>query len=313
MNLETDFTIQTLDFPDDYEGKVIATLIKANANESGRPAVLYVHGFQDYFYHPHVAEAYLGKGINFYALDLRKYGRSLLPHQHINYCKDLSEYFEEITAALHIIKEESGGKILYNGHSTGCLTGSLYMNKGEARDLIDAAVLNSPFLEFFLPNALKYAIKIVGGLSARFDPYANRIVPDSPYLKGLNNRTPFNPAWRLINDMPLFYKWALAAGRGHAFLQKKSRIEIPVLVMHSDKSVTPGLDVPELDISDGVLNVEHIKKYGPGLGSNVTMLEIKDAIHDVFMSPTPGVREGALEQAMTWVEKNFLHETQVHA
>ena len=214
---------------------------------------------------------------------------------------------------LKIIKEESGGKILYNGHSTGCLTGSLYMNKGEARELIDAAVLNSPFLEFFMPDSLKLIIKIVGGVSSIFNPYAHRIFPDSVYLKRLYAHTPFNTNWRMMTNMPLYFKWALAAARGHKFLQNNSQIDIPLLVMHSDKSATPGLDVPELDISDGVLNVEHIKKYGPGLGSKVTMLEVKDAIHDIFMSPTAGVKERALKATLAWVEKNFLNETTVHA
>ena len=97
-----DFTEQLLEFPDDYEGKVIATLIRSNENKDHRKSVLYLHGFNDYFFHPHLAEAFHRENYNFFALDLRKYGRSLLPHQHPNYCRDISEYYEEITTSLEI-------------------------------------------------------------------------------------------------------------------------------------------------------------------------------------------------------------------
>ena len=106
-----DFTKQTLEFPDDYEGKVIAIFIRSNKNIKGRKSVLYIHGFNDYFFHPHLAQEFHNSDYNFFALDLRKYGRSLLPHQHPNYCKDISEYYEEITESLQIISKENGNDI----------------------------------------------------------------------------------------------------------------------------------------------------------------------------------------------------------
>jgi alpha-beta hydrolase superfamily lysophospholipase len=42
-----------------------------------------------------LADTFINAGYNFYALDLRKYGRSLMDHQHPNLCKDVFEYFEE--------------------------------------------------------------------------------------------------------------------------------------------------------------------------------------------------------------------------
>lgn len=140
-----DFTKQTLEFPDDYEGKVIATLIRSNENIKGRKSILYIHGFNDYFFHPHLAEGFHNNDYNFFALDLRKYGRSLLPHQHPNYCRDISEYYEEITESLSIIHKENGNEILILGHSTGGLIACMYANYGEKNDLISALVLNSLF------------------------------------------------------------------------------------------------------------------------------------------------------------------------
>src|SRR6185295_14302653 len=89
--------------PDDYEGRVVATLVRLPVPEAPRGAVLYVHGFVDYFFQRHMAERFAAEGYAFYALDLRKYGRSLLPHQHPGFCKDLSEYYADITRALEKI------------------------------------------------------------------------------------------------------------------------------------------------------------------------------------------------------------------
>ena len=59
---------------------MIATLVRRQPKPGAR-AMLYVHGHNDYFFQRHVADFYAGLGIGFYALDLRKCGRSLLPHQ----------------------------------------------------------------------------------------------------------------------------------------------------------------------------------------------------------------------------------------
>ncbi|WP_345151227.1 alpha/beta hydrolase [Nonomuraea rubra] len=75
------YDITVLPMPDDFEGQVVATLVSRRAEAGSRRAVLYLHGFTDYFFQDHLAEHYVQRGIDFYALDLRKYGRSLLPHQ----------------------------------------------------------------------------------------------------------------------------------------------------------------------------------------------------------------------------------------
>lgn len=142
------FREQTLEMEDDYEGRVIATLIHSPENEGGRSAVLYLHGFNDYFFQAHVAEKFNENGYDFYALDLRKYGRSLLPHQHPNYCRDIKEYYEEIDRSLEIIQEETDKEIILLGHSTGGLIAASYLNDGTYRNQIDKLILNSPFLDF---------------------------------------------------------------------------------------------------------------------------------------------------------------------
>jgi len=93
--LGSEYESLRLTFEDDAEGEVVATLVRRSA--PGRKAVLYVHGFVDYFFQAHLADFYVERGYSFYALDLRKYGRSLLPHQTPNYARSMSDYFPRST------------------------------------------------------------------------------------------------------------------------------------------------------------------------------------------------------------------------
>ena len=151
-HLGAPYTSETLELADDYEGPVVATLVHRAADTSSpRGAVLHVHGFCDYFFQTNQAEFYAARGFDFYALDLRKYGRSLLPHQTPNFCLDLAEYEEELDASLALIRERDGhtGTLVVSGHSTGGLIAALWAARrlDDQSRVADAFVLNSPWLD----------------------------------------------------------------------------------------------------------------------------------------------------------------------
>ena len=72
---------RTFQMPDDYEGKVVCTLVKKPQLPDVKQAVLYIHGYNDYFFQKQLGDSVNAHGYNFYAMDLRKYGRSILPNQ----------------------------------------------------------------------------------------------------------------------------------------------------------------------------------------------------------------------------------------
>ena len=104
--LGSNYEQMTLNFADDYDGKVIATLVRKKAAQATKKAVLYIHGFSDYFFQTEMAEQFNQHGYDFYALDLRKYGRSKLPHQKFYYVLDLREYDAEIAFRQYIQKRK---------------------------------------------------------------------------------------------------------------------------------------------------------------------------------------------------------------
>src|SRR5262245_25375805 len=150
--LGADFGCKTLSFADDYDGPVTATLVRNKPLLTVRkPAILYLHGFIDYFFQAHVARRFNGAGHNFYGLDLRKYGRSLNGAAHPNFCRAFEEYFPEITKSLGIIVEEGHSSVVLMAHSTGALPGALYAKHASKCALITRIIFNSPFLK--IPRA----------------------------------------------------------------------------------------------------------------------------------------------------------------
>src|SRR3954454_13347175 len=119
------YTARTLLLRPDDEGAVVATLVSRRAPRPTNRAVLHVHGFADYFFQTVAADWWVERGYDFYALDLRKYGRSILPHQTPNYVTDLAHYHPELDLAWDRLT--SGHRhIVLSGHSTGGLVVPLW-------------------------------------------------------------------------------------------------------------------------------------------------------------------------------------------
>lgn len=110
--------------PDD-EGDIVATLVgrgpqtgKARGDTTGaHHTVLAVHGYTDYFFHTELADHFANRGFAFYALDLRKCGRSRAPGQTPHFITDLARYDTELEHSLSIINEQNrSAKVLVYGH-----------------------------------------------------------------------------------------------------------------------------------------------------------------------------------------------------
>ncbi len=305
------FEAATLHFPDDYEGPVVATLVRRKAAMPTRRAFLHVHGFVDYFFQAHLAEQCNAHGFNFYALDLRKYGRSLLPKQHPNFCKNITEYYADITAAIKIITgEEDNTYLAVSGHSTGGLIMSLYAAEGAEKARVDALFLNSPFFDFNLSPPLKAATAIAAQIGT-LSPFMSLPEALSPlYAQSLHKdhygEWQFDTRWKPIKGFPACFGWLHAIRTAQARLRKGLAITCPVLGMHSDKSIYGKKWDESFHTGDAVLSVDHIKRNSLHLGSNVTLVEIKDGLHDLTLS-RQDVRNKVFEELFAWLQSIEQH------
>ncbi|HEX2314111.1 MAG TPA: alpha/beta hydrolase [Thermomonospora sp.] len=291
---------------EDSEGEVVATLVRRRATDPSRRAVLYVHGFVDYFFQKHLADFYVGLGFDFYALDLRKYGRSLLPHQTPNFVESLTEYFPEIDEAVRIVREVDGHDVLLvNAHSTGGLTTALWADRVKGRGLVDGLFLNSPFLDMNVPAPVRVAGDVVSRALRGRLPKAKLPAPTSDlYARSLHRdhegEWEFDVAWKPLLGFPVRAAWLAAIRRGQARLHAGLAIDVPVLVMASARSVKRRPGVADLSSADAVLNVEHMARWAPRLGPHVTLVRIDGGVHDLVLSAKE-VREQVFGELERWI------------
>ncbi|MFB7250200.1 alpha/beta hydrolase [Microbacterium sp. NPDC056234] len=330
--LGDEFEQLTLPLGSDAEGEVVATLVRALPSPPpeepsgwdrfmrrlrGQPVsapipdladvdVLYVHGWSDYFFQKRLARFWTRRGARFFALDLRKYGRSLRPGQTPGYIADLAKYDEDIGAALDAMTDAtaSGRRLVLFGHSTGGLILSLWASRNPG--LASAVILNSPWLEFQL-GPMRQAIAPMVGWGARVRPLdavpqvdlgfytraqAEAADPDDP--------VEVNLTWRPEVTMPVHTGWLHAILAGHAKVAAGLAIDAPVCVLLSARTAVPTRWSEELTRADTVLVVDDIARAALKLGPSVTVERIDGALHDVFLS-RHDAREDAYRRLDRWV------------
>lgn len=308
--LGTGYEQLTLNFPDDYEGKVTATLVRKKAAQATKKAVLYIHGFIDYFFQTEMAEQFNAHGYDFYALDLRKYGRSHLPHQKYYYVLNLSEYDAEITEALNIIGNEGHDHVVLSGHSTGGLTTTLYVAHHPDHPLIKALWCNSPFYNFNMPAwKEKFALPRLSALGGhfpnlRFPSELNKWYVTSVH-KSLKGEWDFSLEWKKPSYPKVYLSFVHAIYEAQKEIHSGTQISVPTLVMHSHQTKNPRKFNQDAQTSDVILSVKGIEKYAKKLQGDVTIMTIKNGLHDLVLSAPP-VRAEVYTKLFTWLQQKSL-------
>ncbi len=303
--LGPDFSQLVLPQLPDYEGPVQAVLVRylpaPAAPVAG--AVLYVHGFNDYFFQREMAAQYAAHGYHFFALDLRKYGRALLPHQRPNNVRDLREYDADLNAALAEIRAAGHTRLVLSGHSTGGLITALYAARHPGS--FAALVLNSPFLALNQPWLRR---KVVAPLAGAL----GRALPNLPLPAGLpdtygqslhqayRGEWDYNLAWKPNHVFPVNAGWLGAILRGQQQVRHGLDLPLPVLVLHSERSAGGRQWREEFRRADIVLNVADIRRLAPRLGPQVRLQALPGAVHDVLLS-VPEVRAAAYAELFRWL------------
>lgn len=297
------FEMTYVNHPDDYSGQVRSTVIRKLAARPSQKAVLYVHGFSDYFLQKEMALMFVENGYNFYAVDLRKYGRSLTKGQKMFQVRDLHEYFPDIDSAVDIIRDDCNVAIALLGHSTGGLTTSLYMSEQPSR-LIKVLMLNSPFLDWNMPRfQKKVVIPVASALGKLFPNVRVPQKPDAGYAETLSRqhqgewdyRTDWKPD--ILPDPDLGWIHAIQTGQQQL---RQRRLKVPVLLMHSAESVRKGDPKEKYFKADAILDVETISHYGTRLAPDVTEVTFREGLHDLALSRR-AIREQLYATMLDWL------------
>ncbi|MCO4770230.1 MAG: alpha/beta hydrolase [Deltaproteobacteria bacterium] len=299
------YLAETLPLPPDEAGPVVATLVHHPEDRPDAPAVLYLHGYNEYWFQEELAERWRGAGFAWFALDLRRHGRSLRQGQHGSYISDMRLYFEELDLAVARIRENAPERpIILLGHSTGGLTSALY---ADARPgLLQALVLNAPFFGFAGPRyerwVLNHVVSRVGLIEPRFvvqkdggPVYASSLHRDF----GRGGEWTYDLCWKRAGGLPLLAGWIRAVHQGHEAVRRGLEIGCPVLVLSSARSGGGKQWNDSYLNTDAVLDVVEMRRRARRLGPLVEQVVLEGALHDVVLSAAP-VRERAYLEMTEW-------------
>ena len=355
--LGADYESRTIPLMDDDAGPVVATLVRyrgpassARASSPAAPALspapttsptdthsarseatpqpphfilLYIHGRNDYFFQSELAEDIAGCGGAFYALDLRRYGRSLRPGQRMGFVSNLSLYDEDIAEALDLIREDYPDlPLVLMGHSTGGLLATLWANRHPGA--LDGLILNSAWLEMQTMASMRSAVAPIleriasrnpmwavpggdgpdhygrslrEGRNALDAPLPDSLAayPDDPAVKGWS----YALEWKRPGSYPAYAAWLEAILDGHENVASSVHLDIPVLSMMSTTSYFGEEFTETVFSSDVVLDREVILERSARLGPLVTMASFPGK-HDLLLSD-PQVRAEVYETMNRWI------------
>ena len=355
--LGADYESRTIPLMDDDAGPVVATLVRyrghAPLTPTSSPAasalspapttsptdahstpseatpqpprfvLLYIHGRNDYFFQRELAEDIAGCGGAFYALDLRRYGRSLRPGQRMGFVSNLSLYDEDISEALDLIREDYPDlPLVLMGHSTGGLLATLWANRHPGA--LDGLILNSAWLEMQTMASMRSAVApILERIASRNpmwavpggdgpDHYGRSLregwnaldvplpdsltaYPDDPAVKGWS----YALEWKRPGSYPAYAAWLEAILDGHENVASSVHLDIPVLSMMSTSSYFGEEFSEAVFSSDVVLDREVILERSARLGPLVTMASFPGK-HDLLLSD-PQVRAEVYDTMNRWI------------
>lgn len=239
--------------------------------------LLYIHGWNDYFYQPHLARMLSHLGAAFYALDLHRYGRNLPDRwpgrlTYNGYTDDFENYDTEIDIAVKTVRQEHPHlPLIMMGHSNG--GGVVAGWAARHHDDFEGIIYNSPWIVqdvssipggvhtenlladhgrgIRLPmpqtDLTTYADSLAG-YQAIGSPLPRRLVPfvNDPSVKGWTS----NPKWRLLSGAPVLIGWISAVLRNQHWLRDSGSFpQKPVLCLTGNYELDPSYarEVKQID------------------------------------------------------------------
>lgn len=294
----------------DGEGDIVATLVRRVDATGAEHAVLAVHGYTDYFFNTALADHFAARGFAFYAIDLRKCGRSWRADQTPHFTTNLDYYDAELGYALDVIGEQTR-RILVYGHSAGGLMVCLWLDRLRRRGTrtradVGGLVLNSPWLDLHGPAVLR--LPVTSAMIAAMSRVSKTRVARAPGQGGYgaslhrdhHGEFDYNLQWKPLGGFPIRFGWLHAIRRGQARLHRGLDVGVPNLILRSDHSV-PESDAVDIQHGDAVLDVAQIARWSGCIGNRTTVVPVADAKHDVFLS-LPQPRAVAYRELDTWLD-----------
>ncbi|MEO9275007.1 alpha/beta hydrolase [Marinomonas sp. 5E14-1] len=314
--LGADFIARTFAFPGS-KTQVHTTLVHHIGRPRTAKAILYVHGYTDYFFQKGLAEYFIKLGYRFYAVDLQGYGRSIRPSTPPNWCDSIEQYGQDLDIALATMRQDGVKQVVIMAHSTGGLIASSYLAQpyaipereshyNKAFPEVTGLILNSPFLALPFPPALLNRIGWPIRALVSIFPFAFlRAKKINTYAKTLHTRFggewDYRLDWKPAEGFNLSFRWLKEIIRAQHNLATQ-KIDIPTLLCRSEISTIGKKTVEEIQQGDGVLDIDSMEQAAEKTFSNLDKTIIPKGFHDLYLSHQEA-REAYLSAISKWLKR----------
>ncbi|MBR2211549.1 MAG: alpha/beta hydrolase [Fibrobacter sp.] len=312
-----EFRSTLVEFP--FGSSAAVDSVEADSAAGAKPVrgiILYVHGYNDYYFQKEMAQKADSAGYAFFAIDLHYCGRSFAPGDRRGDLRNMGEFFSELDFAVElarvITKERAGHAhslpLVLMGHSQGGLLVSFYAESRPAEKFA-ALVLNSPFFDFnFNWLVRNVAIPVVSELAMYLPDFSIGSSGNPNYAYAINRERygewQYNTEWKSEERPEQFLGWIRGVHRAQLELHRGFHINSPVLVMHGDCSDDDDEWSENQMHCDGVLDVEHIEMWAPKVGTKVTTETVAGGLHDLFLS-RKDVRDEAYAKTFRFIDESL--------
>lgn len=267
-------------------------------------ALLYVHGWSDYYFNTELADFVTSRGWRFYALDLPEHGRSLRPGGNPGYLPSAEYYLESIGAALEALEADGPGPVVLMGHSTGGLAVALEAQRRPER--LAALVLSSPWLVAHggrvAGRMLEFAL--AGRVTARPDQVIP--LPSRGYFWRAIAREA-GGEWDLREDLRPRTAFPVRAGWLHGILSAQREllggpaVSVPAVLLASTRSDTGLVWREHMRSRDAVLSIGPMRRAANAVCRRLDEVLVEGGLHDVLLS-APAVRRYAYARLGAWFD-----------
>lgn len=296
-----------------FDGPCRSTIIRLKSKVQSKRGFLYIHGFNDYFFQAEMGQRFVDSGYHFYAVDLRRYGRSKEPWQYPFNIRDTRKYYDDIDSAILQMKQNGITDITLCGHSTGGLIVTSYgIDKSDAIP-VDRIVTDSPFYAWNFNSSYRHLfIPTVRNLSTLIK---NAKIPQShcdgyaySLLKEYDGEWTYDTEWKMIYSPPVTFSWVGQIQTTQNRVKKRGdKLRVPLLVMHSSRKVYGCNYTPAFKYGDAVLDPAMINDVALKLQKKspkpVRICVIDSGLHNLILSLRPH-RDAAYDSIFTFINQN---------
>ncbi|WCN14598.1 alpha/beta fold hydrolase [Marinomonas mediterranea] len=316
------FTYRTLTFRSNDRFSE-STLVQHQPKATASRAILYLHGYTDYFFQSGLAELLTEQDWAFYAIDLQGYGRSIRPQQPENRCRSLSVYHNDLISALTTIKKEGYEECVILAHSTGGLIASRFIqvidavqkpgtDKQTSRLLenmatVSGLILNSPFLALpFSPQTNKRVTSVIHFLTTTLPFISKHSNEVNTYSKSIHKHYEgqwnYRLDWKPANGFPLSFRWLREVIKTQRELLEAPQVSLPTLMCHSDKTTRHEKSCSKMAAGDGVLNIDSMMNAANQIYRNLETKKVEGGYHDLYLSPEH-IRKNYIASISVWLDQ----------